>query len=245
MKKLIFCNWKMNLLLKESEELLTSIVSINNNEKAKVVVAPSFPFLPKAYELVKNSTIGLSAQNVSTEEKGAFTGDVSAPMLKELGCDYSIIGHSEARAWHKETNHDVQKKASLLLKNGLTPVLCVGEALEDYKNGKVEEFLEKQIQESLPKEYNGQNIILAYEPIWSIGTGEVCSNPQIESVFHIVQNILKKYFSVEQYMLLYGGSVNDENIKELQKLSMLQGYLIGNASLNFSKLSSIISEVSV
>ncbi len=235
----------MNLSLKESEELLKNITSIKDTEHTKVVLAPSFPFLPKAQSLLKESNIEISAQNVSKAEKGAFTSDVSVIMLKELGCKYCIIGHSEVRENHKETNEEVQEKANTLLKNGLTPVLCVGEGLKDYKNGNVEQFLEKQISESLPKAYNGQNVILAYEPIWSIGTGEVCANSQIENVFKIVQNILKKYFAVEEFVLLYGGSVNDENIKELQKLNMLKGYLIGNASLNFKKLSSIIQEVSI
>ena len=176
--------------------------------------------------------VHLGVQNVSTTNDGAYTGEVSATQLKSYGVEYAIIGHSERREYQKETVEEIHNKLLRLLENDITPILCIGETLEERKENKVEEVLKHELLTAisdLSKE-DQEKIIVAYEPIWSIGTGVIPTNEEIESVFHFIKTILPNN------KILYGGSANENNIDTLKELSIIDGYLLGGLSLKPDKL---------
>ena len=231
-KKLIAGNWKMNLTKSEAKKMLRELLEIPLNEEVDVLIAPSFANLDATYEIIKNSKIKLGAQNVSEYDNGAYTGEVSCEMLKDLNVEYVILGHSERREYFHETNEIVNAKIKKALENNLKIILCVGESLEDRENKKAFDVVKTQVLESL-KDVNDK-VVVAYEPIWAIGTGNTCSKEDAQEMCKFIRGLLG-----EDYRILYGGSVKPSNISELMKMEDIDGALVGGASLkaiDFAKL---------
>lgn len=234
--KLFVANHKMNLTLLEIEEYIKRLEDINTNN-VKLVICPSYPYLP----LFNGNNYQLGSQNVAEEEEGALTGEVSAKQLSFLKVKYVLIGHSERRELLKEDNNQIKKKIKQVLKTGMTPILCIGETKEQRDLGKAQMILKDQIEEifisltSLERE----KVILAYEPIWAIGTGSSATVEEIEEVTSLIYRYLENVYELKA-KILYGGSVNKENISSLEKISSLDGYLVGGATLNPNKLKEMI-----
>ena len=243
MKPLIVANWKMNpVTMKEAEELFNSVSEgVKNIENVDVVICPPFVFLQTTnYKL---QTIKLGAQDCYWEEKGAYTGEVSVAMLKEIGCKYVIIGHSERRKYFNETDEMVNKKVKTTLEAGLIPILCVGETEGEREMDKTEEVLEKEIKDGL----NGvdvSRIIIAYEPIWAIGTGNPCNVEEAQKMKEIIQKFPLRGISrreTKDIRILYGGSVKANNAEEYLKQAGFNGLLVGGASLNAKEFIKIVN----
>lgn len=248
MKKILIAgNWKMNTNPFESKKLAEYIAGgINNkNLKVKVLVCPPFTSLDAVSGVVNNTQVLLGAQNCHFEAKGAFTGEVSIPMLKYLGCSYVIIGHSERREYFNETNELVNKKTINALEREFKPIVCIGETLEERKTEKTFEVLEKQIREGLKNVSREQalNLTIAYEPVWAIGTGLAATPEQVQETHSFIRKLLKELFGGigEDALILYGGSMKPENAKELLELKDVNGGLIGGASLKPESFLAIIA----
>ena len=238
-QKIVAGNWKMNTTVQEGTELTNNIIKAKkdlNNNDVKTILIPPFTHLTKISELIENTDILLGAQNVASEESGAFTGEISASMIKSTGAEYVIIGHSERRAYYHEDNQILNVKIKLALKNDLLPIYCVGEKLEEREAGKHFEVIEKQLQEALFElsENEISKITIAYEPVWAIGTGKTASPEQAQEVHAFIRSKLaEKYNSqtAENISILYGGSVKPSNAKEIFAKQDVDGGLIGGASL--------------
>ncbi|MCU9934226.1 triose-phosphate isomerase [Mycoplasmopsis felis] len=232
MKKLVIIgNWKMNKTFSETQEFLKEFAKIYKEKESliynKLDFAVASPFTNLfAFKENKISELKLAAQNVSQHLSGAYTGEVSINMLKDLNTKYVILGHSERRSYYGETNEIINAKAQTVLSNGLIPVICVGETLEEYENGKTKEIVKKQIEESL-KSLDYSKIIVAYEPIWAIGTGKVATPEIAQDVCEYIHSITSKNLIVQ-----YGGSVSPKNISELSSQKDIDGFLVGGASLD-------------
>ena len=238
MRKLFIAgNWKMNKTISETVELVNSLKrEVSDIEGVDIVICPVFTSLSEAADLVIDSNIGLGAQNVYWQEKGAFTGEVSPMMLKDAGCKYVIIGHSERRKYFGETNDTVLKKINAVQSVGLIPIVCVGETLEERDNKKTIEVIEKQLQEGLKgiNEDNLEKIIIAYEPVWAIGTGKTATPEQAEEIHKFIRDWIQEKYSLdlsEEVRIIYGGSVKASNAKELMSQKNIDGALVGGASL--------------
>lgn len=238
MRKLFIAgNWKMNKTISETVELVNSLKrEVSDIEGVDIVICPVFISLSEAADLVIDSNIGLGAQNVYWQEKGAFTGEVSPMMLKDAGCKYVIIGHSERRKYFGETNDTVLKKINAVQSVGLIPIVCVGETLEERDNKKTIEVIEKQLQEGLKgiNEDNLEKIIIAYEPVWAIGTGKTATPEQAEEIHKFIRDWIQEKYSLdlsEEVRIIYGGSVKASNAKELMSQKNIDGALVGGASL--------------
>jgi len=238
-KKFIAGNWKMNKTALTSIELLTGLTGGLSDEildKVEVVLCPPFTTLALASELLKNKKIGLGAQNIHQKDEGAYTGEVSAPMIKSLNCDYVILGHSERRQYFGEPNHLVNAKVKNALKNGLKPILCVGETLEERENNVHIKIVDEQVtlclKDLTPEDM--KNVIVAYEPVWAIGTGKTATPEQANEMHVAIREALENLFGKEtadNTRILYGGSMNDKNASELLAKPDIDGGLIGGASL--------------
>lgn len=233
---LIAGNWKMNKTPSEAKELVKEILPLVKDSSIKLAVAPSFVAIPAVAELVKGSNVLLAAQNMADEEAGAFTGETSVLMLKDLGVDMVILGHSERRSIYKESNETINKKVKLALKHDLTVDLCIGETLEEREAGKAEavcfEQLEKGLADVSAEELS--NVLIAYEPVWAIGTGKTASPEDAEAVHKACRGKLAQMYSKEvadKVIIQYGGSVKPANVKELMAMENIDGGLIGGASL--------------
>ena len=243
---LIAGNWKMNLVPSESkifsEELISSIKEVPND--VIVMVAPPFTALSVVSQVISNSCIKLGAQNINENEKGAYTGEISADMLLNLGVEYVIIGHSERRHIYKENNELINKKIILSLKKGLKPILCVGELFEEREAGKTNEIVKNQVISCLKNVSDNDmaNVIIAYEPVWAIGTGKVATPEIAEEVHLLIRGVISGLYNkeiAEKLIIQYGGSVKPENIEGLMSKENIDGALVGGASLkadSFSKL---------
>ena len=236
-KKLFAANWKMNKSVQESISFINNFKKSANKIKNKeIIICPSFVSLFEVKKLLKNSDIRLGAQNMHQEEKGAFTGEISALMLKNI-CDYVILGHSERRQYFKETNELINKKIKTSLKNNLKIILCIGETLEQRKNNKTFSIIETQLKICLNNINNNEikNVVIAYEPIWAIGTGNNATPQQAEEVHLFIRSLLHKVYDKnvsDSVRIIYGGSVNANNIKDLMKMKNIDGALVGGASLD-------------
>ncbi len=236
-KYLIAGNWKMHKNISESEELIDTIKSnfSQEDENVKLLVAPPFTNLYFVYQKIKDTGIYLGAQNCHWESSGAFTGEISPDMLQSVGCNYVIIGHSERRAMFGETNEKINKKLHALLSNSLNPIVCIGETLEQRQAGKTFQVLEDQLTNGLKGISNEQikNIIIAYEPVWAIGTGVAATIEQVDEAHNWIREKLVNLFGENalQTIIQYGGSVNEKNSVELFSLKNVNGALIGGASL--------------
>ncbi|MCR5710349.1 MAG: triose-phosphate isomerase [Bacteroidales bacterium] len=237
-KKIVAGNWKMNTTVAEGVELAKAIVAKVNEIPSGVslVVAPPFTHLVPVAEVLKGSPVALSAQNCADQPKGAFTGEVSAAMLKSAGCRYTILGHSERREYYGETSAKLTGKIALALENGLKVIFCVGEKLEERQAGNHFDVVSAQISEVLFGLTAEQmaSIVIAYEPVWAIGTGVTATSEQAQEIHAFIRNTLTAHFGekvAQATTILYGGSCKPSNAKELFACPDIDGGLIGGASL--------------
>ncbi len=237
MMKYIFGNWKMAQTLETATKFVEDW-KLHQNLNLKVVVFPSAPHLKSVIDLVaqKKSALEVGGQDCSTEEKGAYTGEVSTLMLKEVGCKYVLVGHSERRMRGAETESTLKRKVELALRNGLTPVYCLGETEAERNAGRVEEILKKQ---AAVVAGISENFLVAYEPVWAIGTGKTATNSDIEKAHKLLRSLLP-----EKVAILYGGSVNASNAREIMTLKNVDGVLVGGASVKPADFS-IIAESAI
>ena len=231
--KIIVANWKLNGSLQFIDEYLNDLESIQIDKGTCCVLCPPAVYLH--YCSLKNSNFYLGSQDCSIFDKGAYTGEISAPMLSELKCQFSIIGHSERRELFKQTNEEVRIKAEILIKNNINPIICVGETYDDKKKGATKDILYEQIKNSSPRTELNDTIIIAYEPIWAIGTGLV---PTLEEINNI-NLFLKK--ELNNCKVLYGGSVKRSNAQDIKDLDSVDGLLVGGSSLNSSEFIEILN----
>ena len=242
-KKIVAANWKMNLVKSEAVELFANIEAQINDGDVEVVVFPSSIFLSTLIDTSK-SILGIGAQNFFYGDKGAFTGEVSANQLKDLGCTYVLIGHSERRILFSESTELLQNKIKAALNNGLKVIFCCGESLEERENGSHELKIRSQLDVlKLFTESEITNISVAYEPIWAIGTGLTASPLQAEEMHAFIRGVLKDLFSIntaENTSLLYGGSCNEKNAADLFNCPNIDGGLIGGASLKVDSFVQIV-----
>lgn len=244
-KPIIAGNWKMNNTIAQTESLLKDLKPLVVDADCEVVVCTPFTSLAKAIELTKNSNIAVGAENVHWAEKGAFTGEISAEMLAELGVKYVIIGHSERRQYFNETDETVNKRVKAALAAGLKPIICIGETLTEREGGKVEEVLVRQTTGAFvdidAKEL--KNIVIAYEPVWAIGTGKTATAQQANDTIKIVRDTIAKLYGkseADKMRIQYGGSMNPKNAKELMAMEEIDGGLIGGASLKALDFSQVV-----
>ncbi|MGI6065867.1 MAG: triose-phosphate isomerase [Bacillota bacterium] len=244
-KPIIAGNWKMFKTPGEAAALVNELKPLVKNAQAEVVVCPPFVDLTVVIEEVQGSNIIVGAQNMHWEEEGAFTGEVSAPMLKAVGCRYVIIGHSERRQYFNESDETVNKKVQAAFAHQLLPIVCVGETLAEREAGKTAQVVEKQVRYGLTglKREQGANLVVAYEPIWAIGTGKTASAQDAEKVISEIRRVLADMFgeeTAEQIRIQYGGSVKPDNIAELMSQPNIDGALVGGASLKADSFSKIV-----
>ncbi|NLH38581.1 MAG: triose-phosphate isomerase [Elusimicrobia bacterium] len=240
-------NWKMHLTTFEAMELAAAIKNgISTDLNREVLIAPSFTNLQVVKKAISGSKILLSAQNMCWEEKGAFTGEVSPLQLKDIGCDYVIIGHSERRKIFYETDDMLNKKVKSALKNGLKIIFCIGETIEERENQQTYNVLKTQVNNGLKDitDFEMSNLVIAYEPVWAIGTGRTATPEQAEDA-HIfirreIERIFNKHIS-ESIRILYGGSVKAENIDDLMACKNIDGALVGGESLKAEKFLRVIN----
>ena len=238
-KKIVAGNWKMNTTVTEGVALAEAIVAkVNELPKGvNLVVAPPFTHLVSVAQVLKGSPVALSAQNCADQPKGAFTGEVSAAMLKNAGCAYTILGHSERREYYSENSAKLVKKMALAFENGLKVIYCVGEKLEERQAGNHFDVVSSQISEVLfgltPEQM--ANVVIAYEPVWAIGTGVTATSEQAQEIHAFIRATISAHFGekvAENTTILYGGSCKPSNAKELFACPDIDGGLIGGASLN-------------
>lgn len=255
-KKIVAGNWKMNKNIIEGMKLINCVLELiasNCEMKSKynlyVILSPPFILLKDCYEKVKlQSKISVAAQNCHTEEKGAYTGEVSAEMIRSTGAEYVIIGHSERRAYFNEDNQMLAKKVDMALKNSLYPIFCCGEKLEHRNNNQHFDIVKTQLTEGLfnLNEDDFRKVVIAYEPVWAIGTGVNATSEQAQEMHHYIRGLVnEKYGSsvAEDTSILYGGSCNAKNAKELFANPDVDGGLIGGASLIAEDFVKIINSV--
>ena len=245
-KVFIAGNWKMNTTIEEAVDLAKSVVEeCKNKGGVEVAVCPPYISLSAVAQVIKGSGIKLGAQDVHWEASGAYTGKVSVAMLKSVGCEYVIIGHSEQRQYFGETDETVNKKVKSALAGGLKPIICVGELLSERENGFTEKVVEKQIvgaYKDLSKE-NALNTVIAYEPVWAIGTGKTATPEQAEEVHLFIRKELEKLYDknlADNIIIQYGGSMNPKNAKELLAKENVDGGLIGGASLKGDQFKGVV-----
>ena len=237
-------NWKMNNTASEGAALVNALKPLVKNADCEVVVCVPAIDIPAVAEAIKGSNIALGAQNVHFAEKGAYTGEISANMLKEYGVKYVIIGHSERRQYFGETDETVNKRTLAALAAGLTPIVCIGEVLEERENGLTEKVLDKQIEEGMKGINDISKIVIAYEPVWAIGTGKTATNEQANETIGYIRKKLAQVFCpkcAEKVRIQYGGSMNAGNCKGLMAQEEIDGGLIGGASLKPNDFATIVN----
>lgn len=243
-KKIVAGNWKMNTTLNEALDLASGIK--NTTQNTEVIIFPPFPFLKTIIDSFRSSNgFYIGAQNCSAHPKGAFTGEVSASMLSSIGCDYVMVGHSERRHYFKETNEELMAKINQALQHQLKVIFCFGEQLHERKNNQHFNTVEMQLTEVL-KHFpldKISNLVLAYEPVWAIGTGETASPQQAQEMHAFIRKVMATLFSeaiANNTPILYGGSCNAQNARELFACEDVDGGLIGGASLKIEDFTTII-----
>ena len=252
MKKIIIGNWKLNLDHLEAIQLLQKInysLPENIEDNIEIILSPSFTSIRSLQTVISSDKlkIKLSSQNVSQFSSGAYTGEVSATQLKKLEIDYGIVGHSERRTLFNEIDLVINDKVNRLIENDIVPVFCFGERIEERKSGSYFNFIENQINEGLKglRKDKVNKLVVAYEPIWAIGTGEVASLENIVEVLDFVKNIISKkpFFNEDNIKFIYGGSVSPDNAQEILNSKIIDGVLVGGASLDATKFVDIIKAV--
>ena len=243
-KKIVAGNWKMNMTQDESINLISELKQITSND-VEIKIAPSFTNLSKAILMLEDSEIEVIAQNVHYEERGAFTGEISVEMLKSIGVSNVIIGHSERRKYFNETDIILSKKVKVAIDNSMKIIFCVGEELSEREKGNHFDLIKSQIINGLFEFSTDKikSIIVAYEPVWAIGTGKTAENLQIQQMHEFIRKLFKDNYGNDisnTLRILYGGSVKPNNAKEIFSLADVDGGLIGGASLNFSDFKAIV-----
>lgn len=243
-RPIIAGNWKMNNTIAEAEKLICELKPLVADAKAEVVICVPYTAVQKAAELTKGTNIAVGAENVAWADKGAFTGEISAAMLKEVGAEYVIIGHSERRQMFGETDETVCARTTQALKNGLKPIVCVGELLDERETGKTEEVVKRQTEGAFKglTADDMKNVVIAYEPVWAIGTGKTATAEQANETIAYIRSVVKGMFgaaTADALRIQYGGSMNPGNATSLMAQPDIDGGLIGGASLkavDFSKV---------
>ena len=246
-KWIVAGNWKMHNNIAESIALAKAIKEGASDFKdGTIVLAPPFTAILSVSETIKGSNLSLAAQNMYYEDKGAFTGEISPTMLKDIGCSYVIIGHSERRKYFHEQDNDVNLKVKKALTAGLTPIMCVGETDEERVKGITQDVIGRQVKQGLNGIEKIDNVVLAYEPVWAIGTGKVATPAQAQEVHAFIRGILKETFGgkANDVCILYGGSVTKDNIGDLIAMEDIDGALVGGASLKADGFLDIIKNIS-
>ena len=239
-------NWKMNNTIAATKALLTDLIPLVKDAKAEVVVCVPYTDIATAGEIIKGTNIKLGAENVHWAEKGAFTGEISADMLVELGVEYVIIGHSERRQYFGEPDQTVNARVKAALSKGLKPIICVGETLEEREGGLVESVLVRQTTEAFKDIDKSQleNIVIAYEPVWAIGTGKTATAQDANDTIAIIRNTMANLYCKDcaenKVRIQYGGSMNPKNASELMAMPQIDGGLIGGASLKAVDFSQVV-----
>lgn len=245
-KPIIAGNWKMNMTPEECKKLIGELRPLVENATCDVVVCPPFVDLPAAKEALEGSRIGLGAQNIHWAEKGAFTGEISALMLKELGVEYAIVGHSERRQFFGETDEGVNRRARAALAAGITPIICVGESLEQREGGETNAVVGGQTAAAL-RDMSAEEAaaaVIAYEPIWAIGTGRTATSQQADETIAVIRGMVKNLYGeavASKIRIQYGGSMNPKNAAELMAMPNIDGGLIGGASLKALDFSQVVN----
>ena len=232
-RNIIAGNWKMNMLPNEAISFIEEIEPMVKDTKNEVIICVPFIDFFYANNMAQGTNIQVGVQNMHYEDKGAYTGEISAPMLKSVNCKYVIIGHSERRQYFNETDETVNKKVKKALEYGLTPIVCVGETLEEKEAGKTIEIITSQIEKGLVdlKASDLDKIVIAYEPIWAIGTGKTATSEDAQNAIKAIREKIKSLFNTDDISILYGGSVKGSNAKELFAMKDIDGGLVGGASL--------------
>ena len=245
-KKIVAGNWKMNNDLQETELLINDLVKETNHSGCEIMIAPSFVSLKASIDLLKDKDIEVISQNVHQNNDGAYTGEISAKMLSSIGIKTTIIGHSERREYFSETHEILKNKVDTSIENSIKIIFCFGEELKDRKTNNHFNIISNQISESLfhLSSLDWDNIILAYEPVWAIGTGETASSDQVQEMHSFIRSFIAQKYSTElaqKISILYGGSVKPNNAKEIFSMEDVDGGLIGGASLNSKDFFSIVN----
>ena len=244
-KPLIAGNWKMNTNLNEATSLVRAMLSeLGKIAGVEKVLCPPFISLAVVRELIRNTTIQLGAQNMHFEDKGAYTGEISPLMLLDL-CQFVILGHSERRQYFAETDEIISKKVKKAIEFGLNPILCVGESLEDNEAGKTEQIITRQVKAGLSSINPTGKMVIAYEPIWAIGTGRAATGKQANDTIGLIRNTVTRVWdsdTAQAIRILYGGSATSSNIAEFIAEPEIDGALVGGASLKANDFVSVVSQ---
>lgn len=238
-RNIVAGNWKMNKNFAEADDLINSIEETlrqYDTTDVDIIVCPPFPYLELVSDVSEDANFFVGAQNVAKFDNGAYTGEISASMLKSMAVDYCIVGHSERRKYFFETNQDIAQKIDLLLKEDITPIICVGESLEEREADKHFEVIRKQVEEGIfhLKAEDMQRCIIAYEPVWAIGTGKTATKEQAQEIHAFIRRLIVEKYNddvAQEVSILYGGSCNPKNASELFSMKDVDGGLIGGASL--------------
>jgi triosephosphate isomerase len=246
-RPIIAGNWKMNKTSTEARDLVSKLIPLVSGVKDRdIVLATPFTSIPAVAETIKGTNMALSAQDLFWEEKGAFTGEISAEMLLDLGCKYVIIGHSERRQFFGETDETVNKKVRQALNKGLLPIVCVGELLSEREAGKANEVIERQVVGALKgvTAAEMQKIVIAYEPVWAIGTGKTATPDQANEIHAFIRQKIKSMYNGDvagSLRIQYGGSVTPENVSTLMAKPDIDGALVGGASLKPESFAALVN----
>jgi triosephosphate isomerase len=245
-KPIIAGNWKMNKSLSEALELVEELKPLVKDAACEVVVCPAFVCLAQVAEAVKGSNIKVGAQNMHYEENGAYTGEVSPTMLRELSVEYVIIGHSERRQYFNETDETVNKKVKAALEHDLVPIACCGETLEEREDGITRDILDRQIRRGLKgfSEAEIETVVVAYEPIWAIGTGKTATDEQANEAIAYIRSVIASMYgkcTADKVRIQYGGSVKPDTIRAQMEQPDIDGALVGGASLKASDFAAIVN----
>lgn len=246
--KIVAGNWKMNKIFEEAEELISGIIDFmdeNELENKAVIICPPSVYLELATDHAAESDLLVGGQNISSFESGAYTGEISAPMLSSMGVDFCIIGHSERRKYFNESHELLAQKVNVALKHQITPIFCCGELLPEREAGKHFDIVKTQLEESVfhLKKGDFANVVIAYEPVWAIGTGVTASPDQAQEMHGFIRGLIKEKYDkeiAENTSILYGGSCNAKNARELFSNPDVDGGLIGGASLDAEEFIKII-----
>ncbi|WP_396174708.1 triose-phosphate isomerase [Flavobacterium sp.] len=248
-QKIVAGNWKMHKNAEETEDLLNELIDqLPNDIEAQIIVAPTFVNLASAVDHLEFTNIGVAAQNMHQNESGAFTGEISADMLKSIGINIVILGHSERRAYFHETDTILAQKVTTALQHDMTVIFCFGEELKDRQNKQHFNVVENQLRDGLfhLENKDWEQIVLAYEPVWAIGTGETASPEQAQEMHEFIRETIRKRFGsaiAEEVSILYGGSVKPDNAKEIFSKPDVDGGLIGGAALKTEDFVAIVKSI--
>lgn len=245
-KPIIAGNWKMNNTKAQATELINALKPLVKDAECDVVICVPYTVIETAAKLTAGTNIKVGAENIAWADKGAFTGEVSAAMLKELGAEYVVIGHSERRQYFGETDESVNKRTLQALKEGFKPIVCVGETLSEREGGETEAVCKRQVLGAFAgiSSADAEKTVVAYEPVWAIGTGKTATSAQAQETISYIRGVLKSLYgaeTAEKIRIQYGGSMNPANAKELMAQPDIDGGLIGGASLKAPDFSAVVN----